>query len=356
MNITKPTLLLDKTKIIQNLTRMVDKAMQNRVHFRPHFKTHQSVEVASWFRAYGIDAITVSSVEMAQYFAENGWQDITIAFPANILQIEAINQLAQEITLNIQVESPEVVQFFAENLTAEVNVWVKIDVGYERTGIPAKNIQACATLVKQIIDAPHLNFKGLLTHAGHTYQARTKAVIQDIYRNSVNQLKNIQDVLPVDSLLSIGDTPTCSRVDVLSDVDEIRPGNFIYYDVMQTMIGSCLEENIAIAAACPVISTHPERNQIVIYGGAVHLSKDFLVNKFGERDYGHVAFLDEKGWTRPIPDAYVYNLSQEHGIIKTDAATVAKVKVGDVLAVLPIHACLTANLLRHNMQVLEPFN
>ena len=72
---------------------MAYRVRQNQVRFRPHFKTHQSAAIGEWFRAEGVAAITTSSVEMATYFAEQGWNDITIAFPANVREIDQINRL-----------------------------------------------------------------------------------------------------------------------------------------------------------------------------------------------------------------------------------------------------------------------
>ena len=50
MKNTTPTLLLDKKKCIQNIQKIVNKAKRNQVKFRPHFKTHQSIEVGNWFK------------------------------------------------------------------------------------------------------------------------------------------------------------------------------------------------------------------------------------------------------------------------------------------------------------------
>ena len=79
-----------------------------------------------------------------------------------------------------------------------------------------------------------------------------------------------------DLITSYGDTPSCSLADNFEGFDEIRPGNFVYYDVMQYHIGSCSLDEIAVAVACPVVAIHPERNEVVIYGGAVHFSKEFI--------------------------------------------------------------------------------
>ena len=78
---------------------MAEKARQSKVTFRPHFKTHQSIEIGSWFRDEGVQKITVSSVDMAEYFASDGWNDITIAFPLNIRQLPQIQELAGRINL-----------------------------------------------------------------------------------------------------------------------------------------------------------------------------------------------------------------------------------------------------------------
>ncbi|MHA1225086.1 MAG: alanine racemase, partial [Candidatus Heimdallarchaeaceae archaeon] len=90
---------INKKIALRNIERMIQKADRNRVRFRPHFKTHQSIEVGRWFRKFDVKGITVSSVKMAECFATDGWKDITIAFPVNILEIEKINKLSKKIDL-----------------------------------------------------------------------------------------------------------------------------------------------------------------------------------------------------------------------------------------------------------------
>ncbi|MCG8347389.1 MAG: alanine racemase [Chloroflexales bacterium] len=349
LHIQKPTLLLDPVKVQANIDKMAAKARQSGVRFRPHFKTHQSAQVGEWFRVRGLEAITVSSVSMAAYFARHGWQDITVAFPVNILEIEHINWLAQQVKLGLLVESAQVVQFLAEHLTASAQVWVKVDTGYHRTGIAWTAPEACVALAQAIEAVPQLSFKGLLTHSGHTYAARSQVQVEAIYRETVLRMKHVQERLAAAGLgqaeISIGDTPSCSLVDDLSAVDEIRPGNFVFYDVMQLEIGSCTEAEIGVAVACPIVAKHPERNELVVYGGAVHLSKEFIeVN--GTRIFGYVALLEHEGWGPSLKQAYVSGISQEHGLIKVDNDTLDRLNIGDIVAILPVHSCLTVDLLR----------
>ena len=43
---------------------------------------------------------------------------------------------------------------------------------------------------------------------------------------------------------------------------------------------------------------------------------------------------------------FLANLSQEHGIIRAPREVIEEIKIGDVLGVLPVHSCLTANLMK----------
>ena len=87
---TKPTLIIHKDKSINNIRNIKQKADKNKIKLRPHFKTHQSLEIGSWYKNLGINKITVSSVSMAKFFSDE-WDDILIAFRINILEIETLN-------------------------------------------------------------------------------------------------------------------------------------------------------------------------------------------------------------------------------------------------------------------------
>ena len=58
-------MILDTQKCLRNMERMVRKAQEKQLELRPHCKTHQSAEIASWFREFGVYKITVSSFSMA---------------------------------------------------------------------------------------------------------------------------------------------------------------------------------------------------------------------------------------------------------------------------------------------------
>ena len=350
MEVTQPTLFVNKDRVLKNIEKMAAKAKESKVLFRPHFKTHQSADIGEWFKQNGVEAITVSSVDMAEYFAENGWKDITLAFSVNIKQIKRINKLAEKIDLGLLIESQEAIDFLEKNLSSPVNIWIKIDTDYHRTGIHWDNETALSKLLRNMRDIEKLRFIGLLTHSGHSYNTKSKCEIEEVYADTVIKLKDIKERLFLQGFssvkLSIGDTPTCSIVSDFSEVDEIRPGNFVFYDVMQLELGACDEKDIAVALACPVVAKHEDRNEIVLYGGAIHLSKDIIYREDKTYTYGLVALPEGKGWGKSLKDTFVKSISQEHGIIKTTPEIIKKVKIGDIMYILPIHSCLTANAMK----------
>lgn len=343
----KPTLFLNEEICKDNIKRMASKAQQAGVHFRPHFKTHQSGMVGQWFRQQGITSITVSSVSMARYFAVHGWDDICIAFPVNLAEITELNRLAKSIKLKAVVESPEVVDQLGKLLENKLGVYIKIDVGAGRTGIPMENTKKVKDVYERICHFPLIHPEGLLAHAGQTYHARGIDAIAALTANAYDQMNNLRLHLDnSDLLLSWGDTPSCSMLHELPPFDEWRPGNFVFYDVMQYHIGACQLSDIAVAMACPVVAVHPERNQVVVYGGAVHFSKEFIEADKGFRMYGYVVELTDAGWGEPIAGAWLSGLSQEHGILNMPDHYMKKIKPGDIVGVLPVHACLTVSCMR----------
>ncbi len=64
-------------------------------------------------------------------------------------------------------------------------------------------------------------------------------------------------------------------------------------------IGSCTAADVGFVVACPVVALHPERREIVLYGGAVHLSKESLLRADGTPSYGAVVLLDEQAGGDP---------------------------------------------------------
>lgn len=349
VDIVSPALIIDEDKCRRNIRHMAIKAAGSGVMFRPHFKTHQSIEVGRWFREAGVDKIAVSSLSMAEEFARDQWADIMVAFPVNIREIKRINKLASEINLSILIADPAVLPVLEQELAFSAGFYIKVDVGNRRSGFEPEDIVGIDELIKEAERDKMLQFKGFVAHAGQTYQSYSLNDVHKIYKKSGQQLlaltEHYRQKHP-EILASWGDTPTCSLMNEFHGMDEIRPGNFVFYDLMQFHLASCDWDQIAAVVAAPVVAKQKKREEIVLYAGAVHLSKDFLVLSDQEKVFGEVVKLSEKGWERFSTPLYLDRLSQEHGIFKCSEEFWDTINVGDLVGIVPVHSCLTADLLR----------
>ena len=134
----KPVFVIDPVKSRRNLASMAARAAASGVAFRPHVKTHQSAAVAEWYRPFGIERLAASSLDMAAYFQAAGWRDILMAVPINVHQVPQIDLLAGTDRLGVLVESEAAAAALAGGITRPLDVWIEIDAGYHRTGIPVE--------------------------------------------------------------------------------------------------------------------------------------------------------------------------------------------------------------------------
>lgn len=344
--IRKPVLVLDENKCRENIRKMAQKAKKWGVTFRPHFKTHQSATIGNWFREEGVHSITVSSVTMASFFARHKWNDITIAFPLNPREISDLKKLVKKskTEINILTSAIDHLKLILEKTDFHAGCFVKIDTGYGRAGISWDDKSQLVRMVSEIENSNHLRFKGLLTHSGHSYKARSYNEAEKIFYDSSEKMAMAKESTGRDEIiLSTGDTPLCSIIDQPGVFNEIRPGNFVFYDLMQTEIGSCTRDQVAVALYCPVVDRNISRNQILIYGGGVHLSKEVLVRKDGTAVYGEIAFPAGNGWFFPEERIFLTGITQEHGIIKVPERMLSLFRPGELVAVIPVHSCMTAD-------------
>ncbi|MDT8401593.1 MAG: alanine racemase, partial [Bacteroidales bacterium] len=329
---------------LYNIEYMVNKARENDLIFRPHFKTHQSLAVGRWFRQYGVDRITVSSLKMAYYFARDNWKDILVGIAYNPREYGLYEKLAEKCKIRLTIGCPEAARLLAGQCRFQAEVMIKIDTGYNRTGIKWNDSINLNRTIDYLNKNSKIKIRGLMTHDGSTYGLGSREKITEHYLRSVKRInKSREDSGIRDLIVSVGDTPSASLTESFGNVDELRPGNFVFYDLMQHLNGTCDFNNIAMALICPVIDIRPSSGTIVIHGGAVHFSKESL-KVDGKPVYGMLVPTDSSGWHHPENKMYISSLSQEHGIIECpEQKLVEGLQPGDLLAVIPVHSCLTAD-------------
>lgn len=330
-----PALLLDLDRLEANLARMAQRARALGVALRPHIKTHKCVEVAERQRALGASGITVSTLYEAEVFADHGFDDITWAFPVPLTRLEAAGDLAKRTRLGLVVDTSEAVAAL-ERSGRPFRVWLKVDCGYHRAGV-----DPCAEESRELARALHtsrvLRFAGILTHSGHAYHARSRqeaaAIAEEERRVMVAFAARLREAGTAVPHVSVGSTPALSAVERLDGVDEVRPGNYAFYDYTQTVLGSCAVADCAVTLLASVVSSQPGSRHSVVDAGALALSKDTGPDLGQERTMGEI-FADYAA-LRLREDARLVALSQEHGIVN------ARLAIGERVRILPNHSCLT---------------
>lgn len=338
-----PAAIVDLDRVEANCAWMAARSHSLDVKLRPHVKTHKCVPVAQLQVADHGAGITVSTLAEAWHFASAGFRDITYAVPvapARVAEAIALGDSIDRLNLLVDCGAPvDAIESAADGRA--VPVFLKVDCGYGRAGVRPDTVQASA-LAERLHRSPHIDFRGLLTHGGHSYDCVDRAGIasvakqeRDVVIGFADQLRNQGICVPE---ISVGSTPTMRVVDALDGVTEIRPGNYAFFDVYQSMIGSCTLQEVGFSVLTTVIGSYPEDGRVVLDAGALALSKDAGAVHVDPR-CGYGVVCDLAG--QPLRAMHLNSLSQEHGKVQTEGQVPA---VGTRLRVMPNHSCLSSAL------------
>lgn len=345
--IPTPALLVDRARFAANCDAMRRKAAASGVAFRPHVKTHKTLEGAKLQLGAPRGPITVSTLAEAEFYAAAGFDDITYAVPIDPGKFDRAAALGRKIRLNLLIDHPAALagmEAFAAAHQVRFPVFLKVDSGARRAGVDPAAAESVA-FARRLKDSPGVELRGLLTHAGHSYAARSRREIEPVAADEAAVLTAFRDAVGDPALVrSIGSTPTASVVERIPSSDEVRPGNYVFYDAFQAAIGSCTLEECSASVLTTIVSIYPDQNKVIVDAGALALSKDLgPVHVDPEFGYGRVCDLD----LRPLP-LKIVSISQEHGQVRGEGAIdVARMTIGTKLRVVPNHSCLTAALFDH---------
>ncbi len=354
-----PSLVLDIAKVKRNAERMSRRIKQFSADLRPHIKTHKCIEVARIQTAGHSGAVTVSTLAEARSFAANGFTKITYAVPIESGKFKEAIEISRDCELSLITDDsdvPDQLNDAAKQANVQLNVFLKVDCGYHRCGVEPTNPEA-TEIPRRVSNASHLRFAGILTHAGHSYNCQTKPELLALAKHERDVMADFGEALRKEvgqvPIVSIGSTPTITSVDHLDGIDEVRPGNYIFFDAFQATLGSCSFDDCALTVLASVVHRDRDRRKVIIDGasgegdrrkviidaGAIALSKDRgPVGLNPDCGYGKVLDLSGKDLNLTVSE-----MSREHGIIiAKDENIFDRLRVRSRVRVLASHSCLTA--------------
>jgi D-serine deaminase-like pyridoxal phosphate-dependent protein len=348
-NLPTPSIILDWHKLVQNCGKMAKLATEHGVRLRPHLKTAKCIQVARLATEGHFGGLTVSTVAEARYFAESGFRDLTYAVgiaPGKIDDLHAI-QNTFDAKIGLILDSSDAVIAVAERASAigaKFSVFIEIDTGAGRGGVSPTD-SSLLEIGEAIASRPHLRLAGVLTHAGHSYLARSpeemRMIAADERLGAVLAANRLRSHGLQCEQVSIGSTPTVLHSDGFDGVTEIRPGVYTFFDIDQASLGVCQVSDIACTVLATVIGHNRPSGHILIDAGALALSKDLSPAKFRtDVQFGLISYADS---SEPIPGLSLTSLHQEHGLISSSSGMPPydRMPIGSRVRVFPNHVCLT---------------
>jgi D-serine deaminase-like pyridoxal phosphate-dependent protein len=329
-----PALVIDLDIVERNARRMAETVAARGIALRPHVKTHKSVALARLQIDAGAVGVTVGTLGEAEVMAEGGITDILLAYPMwadapKAARLRALHE-REDVRLTVGIDSAAGAERLATAISGSakrLGVMIEIDPHYQRTGVdPAVAAQLGAAAAQLGLDV-----RGVFTHGGHAYRGRD--MVESAANDEVEAIRIARDSLTAagfsDLTLSAGSTPT-ALLDLVAPVNEVRPGTYLINDRIELYMGACAADEIAMAVAATVVSDNIA-GKFVINAGAKSLTKDMP------------AYLTGFGMIPAYPDGVIERVSDYHGEVRLPADSDAP-QLGDVVAVVPNHACPVIDL------------
>ena len=347
-----PAVLIDRRRALRNIERMQATASARHIRLRPHAKTHKSPLIARWQIEHGAIGICCAKLGEAEVFAEAlrlrsgqaGLPDIRLPYPLNPINADRVIALLDRTHLSFIVDHPLVARQWSEAMTAartQVDVLVKVDVGFHRCGIDPAGADALA-MIRAVASSPGLRFKGLLSHAGHAYHAHSESELCEIAASEAATLRNLvercrKDGIQVDEV-SAGATPPARFSLQQEGFTEFRPGNYVYFDRTQVALGAATLDDCALTVLATVVSK-PAADRVIFDSGSKTLTNDGARGFTPANGFGVV--MQDDG--TPDTNLLIERLSEEHATVKVLNGSTS-LEPGDRVRIVPNHSCVVSNL------------
>ena len=336
-----PCMVIDVAQAKRNVLAMQAQADAYGCALRPHIKTHKMPFFAKMQVEAGAKGITCAKVSEAEVMAEGGLTDIFIAYPMvgafRIRRAIALSRRVHRLILAVDsLEGATALNEAAKAAGTQLEVRLEVDTGARRTGAPREQ---AAKLAKAVSGMAHLDLTGIYTFKSLVYQGKPTDDNERAAREEGELMRDIATAIREAGIpirdVSAGSTPTGVAVAATGLVTEIRPGTYIFKDVMLTRENAGTVEEIAVRLYATVVST-PTEEYAVIDGGTKTFPMDvsILTPPMNYPGYAAVEGRD---------DLHLSRMNEEHGMLVSDRCQTG-LTVGQKIALLPIHVCTALNM------------
>jgi D-serine deaminase-like pyridoxal phosphate-dependent protein len=290
--------------------------------------------------------------------ADGGLDDIFIAYPmVGSFRVKRAIGLAKRIKrLILAVDSragAEALNAAALKAKVRLEVRLEIDTGAKRTGVPLEDAAALAETVSKL---PGLELTGIYTFKSRNYQGAptddndlAAGEEGDLMERAAREIE-ARGIKLKDT--SGGSSPTGLALARTGKVNEIRPGTYIFKDLLLCNEHVAEMSEVAVRFVATVVSC-PREEYAIIDGGTKCFPTDQPLNA---KPFFYTGYARIDSVTPLVPSISFDHLrldrmNEEHGIIRSVTGKTGLL-VGQILTLVPIHVCTAINM-QNNVYLLE---
>ncbi|OTB02570.1 hypothetical protein M426DRAFT_61890 [Hypoxylon sp. CI-4A] len=377
-DIPKPAVVLDVAKARQHCSTMLAATKALGVGFRPHIKTHKTIELAKLQIGDGTTDVklvvsTVAEIEHILPLAKSLQADgrninILYGLPLPISQVARIAPIARQLgpgSISFLIDHPSQLgslRRFHDLAGFPGGILVKVDTGYHRAGLPPHSLNKNGLLeeITRLHVEGQVTLVGLYSHSSLSYRDKTPQQAMD---NLAGEIQGCMDSVrhnhqyfpkaPFELTISVGASPqvisiqnfagtsglengaTKSLTNAIRGVSagvaagvgvslELHAGVYSVLDLQQLAtnpIGTIgkFDEEIAISVVAEVVSVYNEGEreapEVLVAVGTLGLGREPCPSYDG---WGMVGLIPSTDRVDPERKLIVKRISQEHSILGWD--------------------------------------
>ncbi|HPM81816.1 MAG TPA: DSD1 family PLP-dependent enzyme [Candidatus Anammoximicrobium sp.] len=324
-----PTLLLDRAASDRNLARMATFFQDRPAKLRPHFKNHKCVTLARRQLAAGAVGMTCAKLGEAEALVEHGFPDVLIANQVvGDAKLARLARLALRARIGVAIDHGDQAIAISNAATAAgavVDLLVEVDIGMGRCGVAPG--EPAVELAQRVAQLPGVRFAGLQAFEGHLVNVPDRAERTERAKAAMQQAIDTRRMLEAAGVpvgcLSGCSSATYDSTGTMAGVDEVQAGTYATMDRQYHRLVP--EFEIALSVLVSVIS-RPGPDKAVLDLGVKGAGSEFGVPAI-----------------RDFPDVEIpFFLAEEHTVVRNAPDW----PIGQVLHLIPSHACTTCNLYR----------
>lgn len=331
-----PTITLERDIFIENTRELLHYCKENKLSFRPHFKSLKSVALAEILCELNVKSFAVSRVNEAQQISSlDAISDLLIAYMCvDSEKIRAFLELRNKAKLSFLVDSPfhieQIAKVLPENFDSEIGIYISLDCGLHREGIT--EIAQLDELLATITNFHSLKISGLYCYLGHLYGQETTINDLRTYQSLDNHISPFlcsikEKIGNIDVKVIGGASPVVNNLHHSNFINEICCGTRLLNDCYAHEKHKVALNKIALRVNTSVVSTRG--SMAIIDIGSRGLSR-FTIDD-SNSPYGRVV---------EYPEAKIVRANEEYSWIDFSSSR-SMPKLGEQLTLYPANAVLT---------------